>query len=158
MRRTPVHRRRRDDTLPGPALAEERRRPRSPTRVRSPPEGRAPPRARHPPGRGKRREPSPATPTALTFEQLGRTLRASAPRAAPPWRPAAPPACRRAMPPRADRRQCSIRAVRILPGEQREPRRPHIGLALDAQLCFARQPDRRADGSTAWTNVCGRPR
>ena len=29
---------------------------------------------------------------------------------------------------------------------------PHIGLALDAQLCFARQPDRRADGSTAWTN------
>ena len=56
------------------------------------------------------------------------------------------------MPPRADRRQCSIRAVRILPGEQREPRRPHIGLALDAKLCFARQPDCRADGSTAWTN------
>ena len=38
-------------------------------------------------------------------------------------------------------RERSISGIRILPGERREAYRLHIGLALDAQLCCARQPD-----------------
>ena len=40
-----------------------------------------------------------------------------------------------------ERRERSIRGIQILPGERRDAYRLHIGLALDAQLCCARQPD-----------------
>ena len=78
MRRTPVHRRRRDDTLPGPALAEERSRPRSPTRSIA--TGRPSPTS-IPASSGKGQAPETFTGNAhrAHLEQLGRTLRASDP-------------------------------------------------------------------------------